>query len=338
MKLLKKIALTGALSISTFASVYAEDLKMSTVAPGTSAYLTMSSMATLVNGAQDKHHMSVDATGAATKHMINLAKGDIDLAMTAPILVKLMRGQKAMYKKLDKAPELAKNLRLLYWFRWGPAHYITYAEDGMTSLDDLRDKKVYLGPPGGGARNSAHAWLKAQTGMVAGEDYKAYRGGWSEGFQAFQDRQVDAYVVGGLPPFPQMEQLTATSKMRLLGPNKAQIDAQTKEQKMPALIPGRSLDEIDVSVYGDGIDNKENIFTYGAWVGVITRADISEDTIYDITKAYWEAAKDARKTTPWLKDITPEVGIRDGGLALHAGAQRYYKEIGLEIPKGSQAQ
>lgn len=336
MKTLKATILAGVLSFGSAAA--AENLKMATIAPGSSAYLTMSTMATLVNGAQDKHNLIVDATGAATKHMIDLAKGDIDFAMTSPVLIQLMRNQKAMYQKLDAAPELSENLRLVYWFRWGPAHYITYAEDGMTSLDDLRGKTVFLGPPGGGAWNSANQWLKAQTGMEANKDYKNFKGSWGSAFQAFQDRQVDAYVVGGLPPFPQMEQLTATNTMRLLGPSKAELETQSDEQLAPARTPGRSLEEIDVSVYGDGIDNSESVYTYGSWVGVVTRADMSEETVYDVTKAFWEAAEKARASTPWLKSITPEIGVQDGALALHPGAARFYEEIGLEIPEGSKPQ
>lgn len=333
--LMKTTILAAALSFGSAA--VAEDLKLATVAPGTSAYLTMSTMATLVNGAQSDHNLVVDATGAATKHMIDLAKGDLDFAMTSPVLVQLMKGQKAMYQKLDSAPELAENLALVYWFPWGPAHYITYAEDGMTSLDDLRDKTVFLGPPGGGAWNSAHEWLKAQTGMEANKDYKNFKGSWSSAFQAFQDRQVDAYVVGGLPPFPQMEQLTATSTMRLLGPSKSELDAQTEEQTAPSRVPGRSLAEIDVAIYGDGIDNSENVFTYGVDVGVVTRKDMDEETVYQITKTFWEEVEKARASTPWLGQITTDAGIVDGGLALHPGAQRYYEEIGLEIPAGSKA-
>ncbi len=333
MKRLTTALVAGALSLASAAT--ADDLKMATVAPGTSAYLTMSTMATLVNGNQDTHNITVDATGAASKHMIDLAKGNLDFAMTAPVLYKLMAGKKAMYQKLDEAPELAKNLRLVFWFPWGPAHYITYDEDGMTSLEDLRGKTVFLGPPGGGAWNSAHGWLKAQTGMTAGEDYKNFKGSWSSAFQAFQDRQVDAYVVGGVPPFPQMEQLTATSKIRLLGPNKAEVDAQTPEQLAPTKAAGRSLNAIDPAVYGGGVTNEEPVYTYDVWVGVTTRADLDEETVYEVTKTFWEAVETERATTPWLAHITAEFGIQNGGLTLHPGAQRYYEELGLEIPEGS---
>ena len=52
---------------------------MSVIAPGTSPYLIMTTMATIVNQGQDKVQIKVDATGAATKHMIELAQGKIDI-------------------------------------------------------------------------------------------------------------------------------------------------------------------------------------------------------------------------------------------------------------------
>ena len=335
---MKKLTLTlvaGALSLAS-ASI-AEDLKMATVAPGTSGYLTMSTMATLVNTNQDEHNISVDATGAATKHMIDLAKGEIDFGLSAPVLIQLMKGQKAMFQRLSDAPELSKNLRLVFWFPWGPVHFITYAEDGMTSLEDIRGKTVFLGPPGGGAWNSANQWVEAQTGMKPGDDYKNFKGSWSSAFQAFQDRQIDVYVVGGVPPFPQMEQLIATNDIRLLGPTKAELDAQSEDQTAPSRVPGRELTAIDPAAYGDGVTNPEPVYTFGVVVGVTTRADLDDDIVYDVTKTFWEAADAQRAQTPWLMHITAEAGIKNGGLGLHPGAQRYYEEIGLTIPEGSMA-
>ena len=64
----------------------AQKLKMSTIAPGSSAYLVMTTMATIVNQGQDNFEIKVDATGAATKHMIELAQGKMDLCMTSPVV------------------------------------------------------------------------------------------------------------------------------------------------------------------------------------------------------------------------------------------------------------
>ena len=132
----------------------AQKLKMSTIAPGSSAYLVMTTMATIVNQGQDNFEIKVDATGAATKHMIELAQGKMDICMTSPVVYFLMKGQKAMYQKLKTAPELAKNLNLIFWFSLGQYHVVTYAESGIRSAEDIRGKRVFLGPPGGGAWNA----------------------------------------------------------------------------------------------------------------------------------------------------------------------------------------
>ena len=43
----------------------------------------------------------------------------------------------------------------------------------------------------------------------------------------------------------------------------------------------------------------------------------------------------ARASTPWLKHITLEYAVQEGGMPLHPGAQRYYEEKGVAIPAGS---
>mgnify|MGYP001299178552 CR=1 FL=1 len=320
---------------SPLAPASADDLKMATIAPGSSAYLTMSTMATIVNAGQDKHQITVDATGAATKHQVELAEGKLDFCMTSPTIFNFMQNQKAMYQKLDKAPELSKNLALVFWFPYGAYHVVTYADSGIESLDDLRGKKVFLGPPGGGAWNASKQWIEAQTGMKPGEDYENFKASWSSAFQAFQDRQVDAYIVGGIPPFPQIEQLAATSKLRLIGPTKAEFDAQDEAKKKPTMIRGRLADVIPGGIYGPDVAPAEDIVTLGSIVGVGTRADMDEQTVYDITKAFWEGAAKLRSSTPWLDSVTLDYAVRDGGMPLHPGAARYYKEVGVAIPEGS---
>ena len=160
----------------------ARTLKMATIAPGSSAYLTMTTMATMINQAQDALQIKVDATGAATKHMIDLAKGKIDMCMTNPVIYFFMKKQKAMYKKLGSAPELAKNLRLLFWFPYGQYHFVTYADAGIKQLKDMKGKRVFLGPPGGGAWNASREWVEATTGYKPNKDFDNVKGSWSSAF------------------------------------------------------------------------------------------------------------------------------------------------------------
>jgi TRAP transporter TAXI family solute receptor len=336
MKTLLKTFAVGAVALGLAAGAKAadNDLKMATIAPGSSAYLTMTTMATLVNQALDDVNIQVDATGAATKHMIEVAEGKLDLCMTSPTVYKFMKTGTVMYKELPSAPQLSENLRLVMWFPLGQYHIVTYADDNLMKPADVKGKRVFLGPPGGGAWAAARDWVKILTGYEPDTDYENVKASWSSALQGFQDRQFDVFVTTGIAPFPQVEQLALTSKLRLLGLSKEEFAANKAAQDY-TMIQGEELGIIPVGVYGSGVVNTEDVYTLGAAVGVAARGDLDEELVYRITKTFWERAKVAVKDNPWMKDITMEYAVADGGMKLHPGALRFYEEAGVAVPAGS---
>lgn len=337
MKHLSKTLLAGALAMTLASPVAAQqtNLKMATIAPGTSAYLTMTTMATMVNQALDDVNIQVDATGAATQHMVEVANGNLDMSMTSKTIYKFMREGTVMYAQLPNSAELAENLQLLFWFPLGQYHFMVYEDSGIRSLADFKGKKVFLGPPGGGAYASASRLIGLMAGLKTGEDYDDVNASWSSAAQGFQDRQFDVFTSTGIAPFPQVEQLALTSKMRIIGLSKEEYEANQTLQDFFANTVGDDLGIIEAGVYGDGIVNDADVYTQAATVGVTARADLDEDLVYRITKAYWESLEKAKADTPWMSGITQEIAVSEGGMKLHPGALRYYKEIGLEIPAGS---
>lgn len=337
MNSLLKLAAIGAVSLGLLAPASAQttELKLATIAPGSSAYLAMTTFATLVNQSLDDVNISVDATGAATKHMIEVAEGKLDMSMASPTVYNFMKTGTAMYKEISNSAELAEDLRLIYWFPLGQYHVVVYADSGIETPADIRGKKVFLGPPGGGAWQAAMTWVKILTGgMEPSKDYESVDASWSSAFQGFQDRQFDVYVVPGIAPFPQLEQLTQTSKLRLLGFTKEEFEANQEAIDFTN-VQGEELGIIPAGVYGDSLVNTGDIYTLGAVVGVDVRADLPDDLVYKITKAYWEAAKASIATHPWLASVTLDYAVQDGGMKLHPGALRYYEEVGVTIPDGS---
>jgi uncharacterized protein len=335
MKSQFKSALAGAcLAGLAFPATATETLRMATIAPGSSAYLVMTTMATLINQAQDDYQIQVDATGAATRHMIEVATGELDMAMTSPIIYHFMRQGTGMYQELPEAPELAEDLRLMFWFPYGQYHYVVYADSGIETLEDIRGRAVFLGPPGGGAWSSAHAWIEGLTGMTAGEDYENVRGSWSSALQGFQDRQFDVFVNGGIAPFPQVEQLALTARLRLLGLTEDEFEESEEAQALTSRL-GAEVGIIPAGTYGEGVVNTEDVYTHGAAVGVTVRADLDEETVYQLIRTFWEQADAAVAEQPWLRHLDKDYAVREGGMQLHPGALRYYEEIGLDIPEGS---
>lgn len=320
-----KNLLAGAIFGCFIASpLMAEDtLRMATIAPSLGQAITMATFANIVNDKQDLVQIEVAGGGAATLHQLEVGRGNLEMAMTSPVIYNLMAGKKAMYQKEADAAEAAKNVSLLMWFPYGQYHFAVRGDSDITVLDDIEGATVFLGPQGGGAFNAAKGWIEATTGLVAGEDYEAITSNWQTGFQAFLDGTIDMYTNGCLDPCQQFLQFTETETLRFLGP-----DTHEGEGVDKWLGKWRYRSDVPVGLY-DGQVNENAVTSFDTAVGIAIRGDIDEETVYQITKAFWDNIDDVTSEAPWAKALDISFAAeRRGQIDLHPGASRYYKEVG----------
>lgn len=321
-----RLARAAAAAILAAGSAHAADatLKMATIAPSLGQAVTMATFANIVNDNLDDVSIEVAGGGAATLHMMEVARGNLDMSMTSPVVYNLMAAGKAMYAKEPEAPELAKNLRLLMWFPYGQYHFAVRDGSGIATLDDIEGATVFLGPQGGGAYSAARGWIESTTGLVVGEDYEAIKANWQTGFQAFLDGKVDVYVNGCLDPCGQFIQFTETERLRFLAPEShegAGVDKWLGKWRYRAEIPA--------GLY-DGQTNDGPVMSFDTAVGVGVRADLDEDVVYRMTKAFWDNLGQITSTAPWAKALSVEFAAsKRGRMELHPGAARYYREVGV---------
>lgn len=73
-----------------------------------------------------------------------------------------------------------------------------------------------------------------------------------------------------------------------------------------------------------------DVTTFGVRATFVTSADVSDDVVYELTRAVFENLETFRNLHPAFSVLTKEGMIVDGLSApLHAGAERYYREVGL---------
>jgi TRAP-type uncharacterized transport system substrate-binding protein len=89
----------------------------------------------------------------------------------------------------------------------GAYHITTFADSGITRLEELKGKRVYLGPPGGAAYVTTSRLIEAVTGMKPDKDYEVARLGWDAASQSFQDGHIDVYFNPTLAPSPVISQM-----------------------------------------------------------------------------------------------------------------------------------
>lgn len=317
-------AASAALCLASGASAEDTTLKMATIAPSLGQAITMATFASVVSNNLDDVSIEVSGGGAATLHMMEVARGNLDMSMTSPVIANLMTAGKAMYAKEPEAPELAKNLSLLMWFPYGQYHYAVRADSDIETLDDIEGATVFLGPQGGGAYNGARGYIEATTGLVVGEDYEAIKANWQTGYQAFLDGKVDVYVNGCIDPCGQFIQFSETEALRFIGP-----EDDTGEAVDKFLGQFRYRDMVEPGNYA-GQANTEPVKAWNTAVGITVRSDLDEETVYQITKAFWENVDQITSEAPWAEAL--DIGYaaeQRGVLQLHPGAERYYREAGL---------
>lgn len=316
--------LYAALALAGPATAQDTTLRMATIAPGLSAATTMATFANIVTDNLDNVTIEVAAGGAATLHMMEVARGNLDFSMTNPVVFALMADGRAMYANEPDAPELSGNLNLLMLYPYGPYHFAVRADSDIELLDDIEGASVFLGPQGGGAYNAARGWVEQTTGLVAGEDYETITANWQTGFQAFLDGNIDVYVNGCLDPCGQFIQFTETEEVRFLGPESHEGDAVTKY-----LGPFRFREAIPSGLY-DGQMNADEVMSFNAMVGIGVRADLDEDLVYQVTKTFWENLGQITSDAPWTAALDVAFSASNPGrMTIHPGAARYYREVGI---------
>jgi uncharacterized protein len=319
------LAVIAAFSFSS--PTYAQKvLKAHGPAPGGGSYIATIAVSKMLEKHTDMR-MQIQAGQTGTKSMVQLARGKIDFTLIPVNAVNLMRNQKAMYKKLKSAPALAKKLRGLMVWECCSWHFMTYADSGIKKFADLKGHKVYTGPPGSVAKRILQGMIGA-AGLKPGKDYTPVNLDWGSAGQAFRDRNLDVLIQPAHLGSPVVEQYAVSRKVRIIG--LPDVDKHPKLKKVLSL-PGNDVGVIPPGTY-KGVVNTKPIkvvsIRHIGGVGVHT----SPDVIYKMTKAIWDNIDEFYGYGAYLKKVNKDLVFKSMNVPLHAGAYRYYKEKGFNIP------
>ena len=319
-------AVLGIVAIGIASNSQADLYRVTSIAPGMSPFVVNTAIAKVVGKHVPGVDMQVRATGAATRHIVEAAQGKVDFLFSSSIINLLMMKNLGPYKNMENAPELEKNIGMIFSYQIGPYHYITRADSGIEKLEDIAGRKVFAGPPGGAAKRVCLGNIKDASGLVGGKDFEAVDFGFDAAIQAFQDDKIDVIVLSTNVPSSSVSQFALTKKIRL-------IDIDVTKLKINPLI-GRTINVIAPDAYGDNQANTSPVRTHGALVNFSARMDLDEEVVYQVTKAIWEHVDELHEAAAWMKDtVSLENALELIPMRLHPGAERYYREIGMAIPE-----
>ena len=311
MKHTLRNALIAAVTVITPVAAQAEFLSIGSCPVGCTAYTWSAGIADVIN----KNVEGIEVTAEETKGYV----ANINLLQDSEIEASMATSLSSYEAWAATGPyEGSEPGKILSWMSIAPVGMHIIALDGgpINSLADLKGKRVGMGQPGGVSMLDANALM----GMVAGEDFEPFRVRLGDMVDMLSDGNIDAALWNGSFPLPPVIKLSAQRDVKLI-PISDEFYAEISAKYPPYFrlsIPGGTYED----VAGDTP-------TYGLANGLVISADVSEDRVYQMTKAIFESLDDLAGVHPAFGRVSKETVLNGFGAPLHPGALKYYREIGV---------
>lgn len=284
------------------------NLSMVTGGTGGTYYPLGGQMANIINNFTS-YKATAQVSNASVENMQLLNKGDVQLAFTQTDIASYATSGTMMFdSKLDKI----RGIGTLYP---ETIQIVTIAGNGINSVEDLRGKKVSVGAPGSGTYANAEQILAIHG--ITMNDIQPQHLSFDESTDGLQDGTIDAAFITAGTPTGAVEALSATKQVNILP------IADDKAQELIAQYPYYAVNVIPAGTYGLSSEVK----TVAVMAMLTANADLSEDVVYEITKAIFENTdKIGHAKGAFIKAETALDGM---GIEIHPGAAKYFKEKGL---------
>ena len=314
MKLVHAIAASAALVAAP--ALAQEQLSIATGGTGGVYYPMGGGLAELINAHVEGYSATAEVTGASVENMGLIATGDADIAFALADTVKQAYEGTARFE--GQQLEMTRALASVYA---NMVQIVALADSGITSLEDLRGKRVSVGAPGSGTEVNAEAILSANG--ITYDDIEEQRLNFNETADALANGDIDAgFWSVGAP---------TSSILNLATTNDIVIIELTEEQFAAAQAADPTFARTTLAG-GTYEDAPEDIAVLGVPNVLVVSSEMPDDLAYAITKAMFENIADLQAVHPAANETTVEFTMSATPVPLHPGAIRYYEEVGAEIP------
>ncbi len=339
----KKLAVsTCAIAILVSGTVSAQvNLTAETASPGGATHLSPAHM-TEIAGTKGIANIQLADGQTLTNSIQNVAEGKTDIAATPYILPFLMSRGVGPYGSLgkEKGAELASNLRAINPFTLGIFLLYAYDAKNIGGWDDLKGRKIYNGPPRGGALTNARSMIQIVAGLKDGEDYEGLQVNWGQGTTLVTSGEPDAIVLPELFPGSRLTSVTAAGKMTGWSMPKAAYESEAMQKYMQA--PGSAPVTMDIATLREtmGSDwtfvSEDGTFRAFATIGGnVVHKDMDEQLVYDLVTAYVATLDELKAKAPYGDTVGFDIPMQGmcgaNPLKYHPGAARAWKDAGYEI-------
>ncbi|MCI6206062.1 MAG: TAXI family TRAP transporter solute-binding subunit [Corynebacterium glucuronolyticum] len=256
---------------------------------------------------------SVQATGASVENISLITTGRAELAFVMGDATRQAVEGTGPFTGRRQLSELTA-LTALYP---NYVQIVTTKKTGISSVPDLRGKRIGVGDKNSGVELNAQMILDAY-GMTyddVQEDFLSY----ASAIDQIKNGQIDAaFVTSGLPNSSIMD--LATTEDVVIIPIDGDGFLKLKE-KYPffdqSVIPGGTYSQA------------EDVYTASIMNQLLVSPDLDEEQVYKMTKALFENLDTLHSAHKAARQITLDSFDDGAAVPIHPGALRYFREQGL---------
>ena len=259
----------------------------------------------------------VSTSRGSNENVALLERGEVAMGMvTGSSQAEAWNGE-GSYKKPYR------NGRLMFAFYPSYAIFFTRADSPLRSVNDLKGKRVGMGP-------GAVVWdyymgrILSAHGLNKGKDYTPVYANWTDLATQIGDGTLDA--ASALETTPAAYQLGEERGVKALTMDPAALNKAVKDHwyyfkgKIKASSMPKGYTGGDYQTVG--------------WMGpyMIAKKDLPDDLVYALTKSFHKHIKELNKSVNlyrWLVDDEKIATMPMRDVEWHPGAVRYWKEAGL---------
>lgn len=282
---------------------------------GSMGYVCIEAFTSTLNKLTDLRNSSISTAGGA-ENLALIHQGEIHLGQgMSTDLNNAYNGLVPYSEKIEFAQ--------LFAYSSDTLPICVMMDSDITTIEDLKGKRLQVGPASGGAVSVMRAILEGYG--ILDEVQFVYLG-WSEAADALRLGQVDASAVWhgeGYIPHTGFQRLALTHEFRVLDMDYEIL--KSVSEKNAGLIVSETLEK--TFDFYDG-----NKVSPGLSSVLVCNPNLDEEIVYQIVKTLFENEEDVRQIDEQsLAGFYLERALKNiiSSYPIHPGAARYYKEAGV---------
>ncbi len=211
------------------------------------------------------------------------------------------------------------DLKVIGGLYFNPNQMVVTEASGITDVAGVKGKHFAVAAAGSSVEGECMNHFTA-AGLTYPDDIQAEYIAFGDAADMLQNGTIDgAWIMSGTPAAAVTQACTSGCKLVNIGDDIISALQKDYPWYAPYTIPAGTYPNQD-----------EDVQTSAIKMVMFCRGDLDEQTVYDLTKTFWENIDALGEAQGNLKGLKAEDAVKDiAELPLHPGAEKYYKEIGV---------